>query len=82
MVVTAVAQHGVGPAAGAAALAPDWRDGLQEGNELRDVVAVAPGQGGRKWNARGIGDQVVLAAVSAPVNRASSSLGAPFNARM
>lgn len=82
VVVAAVAQHGVGPPTGTAALAPDRWDGLQEGNELRDIVAVAPGQGGRKRNARGIGDQVALAAVSSPVNRASACLGAPFNARM
>lgn len=43
MVVAAVAEHGVGSSAGWAALAADRRGGLEQRDELGDVVAVAAG---------------------------------------
>ncbi len=82
VVVAAIPEHRVGPPARPAALAEDRRDGLKQGDERGDVVAVAASQGGGKRNAGGIGDQVALAAISAPVNGASPCFGAPFNARM
>lgn len=78
VVVAAVAQHHVRAVPGPAALAPHRRHGLQEWDQLGDIVAVAAGQSGGKRDAGGIGDQVVLAAGSAPVDRASSGLGSPF----
>lgn len=65
VVVAAITQPHVGAATGPAALAPHRWHGLQEWDELGDVVAVAAGQGGGKRNAGGIGDQVVFAAGSA-----------------
>ena len=82
MVVAAVTEHDVGAAPGSAALAPHRRYCLKQWNELGDVIAVAAGQGDGERDAGGVGDQVVLAARPAPVDRTSSRLGSPFNARM
>lgn len=82
VVVAAVTQHHVRAAPGPAALAPHRRHGLQQRDQLGDVVAVTTGQGDGERDACGIGDQMVFAAGSAPVDRASSRLGSPFNARM
>lgn len=82
VIVATVGQHHVRAAPGPAALAPHRRHGLKERNQLGDVVAVTAGQSGGERNAGGVGDQVMFAARPAPVNRASSCLGAPFNARM
>ena len=79
VVVAAVPEHDVRATARPAALAAHGWYCLQKWDELGDAVAVAAGQRGRKWDAGGVGDQVVLAAA---VNGASSRLGAPFNARM
>lgn len=49
---------------------------------MGDVVAVATGQGCDERDARGVRDQVMLAARPAPVDGASFRLGSPFNARM
>lgn len=56
VVVAAVTQHHIGAAAGPAPLAPHRRHGLEERDELGDVVAVAAGQGDGERNAGGIGD--------------------------
>lgn len=54
---------------------------LKQWDELGDVVAVAAVQGSGERDTRGIRDQMLLAARPAPVDGASSGLGAPFNAR-
>lgn len=82
VVVPAVTEHDVRATPGLTALAPHRRNGFEQRNELGHVIAVAPSQGDSERDAGGIGDQVVLAARSTPVDRASSGLGAPFNARM
>jgi hypothetical protein len=82
VVVAAVTEHDVRAAPGPAALAPHRWNGFEQRNELGDVVAIAAGQGDGERDAGGVGDQVVLAARPAPVNRTSSRLGAPFSARM
>lgn len=82
VVVAAIPKHCVGASAGPTTLATNRWDGLEQGDEPGDVVAVAVGQSGGKRNAGGVGDQVVLATVPAPVNRASPCFGAPFDARM
>lgn len=82
VVVAAVTEHDIGAAPGPTALAPHGRHCLKQRDELGDVVAVAAGQGDGKRDAGGIGDQVVLAARPAPVDRASSRLEAPFSALM
>lgn len=82
VVVAAVTEHDVGAAPWPTALAADGWHCLEQRDELGDVVAVAAGQGDGERDAGGVGDQVVLAARSTSVDRASSRLGAPFNARM
>lgn len=82
VVIAAVTEHDVGSAPGPAALAPNGRHGLKQWNELGNVIAVAAGQGDGERDAGGVGDQVVLAARPAPVDRTSSRLGSPFSARM
>lgn len=78
VVVAAVTQHHVRAAPGPAALVPHRRYGLRQRDQLGDVVAVTAGQGDGERYAGGIGDQVVFAAGSAPVDRASSCLGSPL----
>lgn len=82
VVVAAVTEHDIRAAPRSPALTPHGRHCLEQGNELGDVVAVTAGQGNGERDAGGVRDQVVLAARPAPVNRASSCLGAPFSARM
>ncbi len=82
VVVAAVTERNVGTTPRPAALAPHGRHCLKQWDELGDVVAVAAGQSDGERDAGGIGNQVVLAARPAPVDRASSCLGAPFNARI
>src|SRR5829696_8946647 len=60
--------------------AADGRDRVQERQQLSDVVAVATGQDHCQGNACGVGDQVVLAAQPAPVDRAGTSELPPLNA--
>lgn len=81
VVVPAVTEHDVRATPGPAAFTPHRRNGFEQRNELGHVIAVAPSQGDSERDAGDIGDQVVLAARSTPVDRASSGLGAPFNAR-
>ncbi|GAA2424583.1 hypothetical protein GCM10010421_08930 [Streptomyces glaucus] len=84
VVVAAVSEDHVraAPAPGPGALAPHRRHGLQERDRLGDVAAVATGQGGSERDAGHVSDQMMLAARPAPVNRASSGPGSPFDARM
>lgn len=82
VVVAPVGQHHIRAAPGPAALAPHRWYGLEQGDQLSDVVAIAAGQSSGEWDAGRVDDQVVFAARPAPVDRASSRLGAPFNARM
>lgn len=82
MAVAAVPEHDVGALSRPAALAPHGRHCLEQWDELGDIVAVPTGQSDGERDAGGVGDQVVLAARPAPVNRASSRLGPPFNALM
>jgi hypothetical protein len=78
VVAAAAAEHHVRAATGPAALAPHRRDGLEQRDQLGDVVAVAAGQCGGERDAGGVGDQVMLAARSTPVDRASLGRGSPF----
>jgi hypothetical protein len=80
VVVSAVREDHVGASAGPAALAPHRRHGFQQRDELGDVVAVATGERDSERDPGPVGDQVVLAASPAPVNRTSPSLGPPFSA--
>lgn len=62
VVIAAVGQHPVGFATRPAALACDWPgvQGVQQWDQLGDVVAVTAGQRDRQWNARRVDQQVVF----------------------
>jgi hypothetical protein len=59
----------------------DRRDRFYEWQELGDVVCVRAGEQAGERYAVGVGDQVVLAAEFAPVNRTGAGLVAPKSAR-
>jgi hypothetical protein len=69
VVVAAVGEQLPRSAAGAAAPAPDRRDGVDRREELSAVVAVAAGQADCERDAAGVADQVVLGARPAAVDR-------------
>jgi len=64
-----------------AAAAAHRRDGLDQGHELGDVVAVAAGQRHRQRDPVRFSDQVVLRAGPGTVDRARPRFGPPFSAR-
>ena len=63
------------------ASAADRRDGVQQRDELRDVVAVPAGEGDGDGDAAGVADQVVLAARTAAVDRGWADVVPPLSAR-
>jgi hypothetical protein len=69
------------PARPPASTADRW-DGLDERDELGDVVAVAAGQADRQRDAAGVADQVVLGAGPAAVDRGGADVAPPLRARM
>jgi hypothetical protein len=69
VVVTAVGEQLPRSPARASAPAPDRWDGVDQWDELSDVVAVASGHAHREWYAAGVADQVVLGARPAAVDR-------------
>ncbi len=69
VVVAAVGEQLPWSPAGASAPSPDRRHGLDQRNQLGDVVAVAAGQGDRQRNAAGVADQMVLGTGPATVDR-------------
>ncbi|GAA2014755.1 hypothetical protein GCM10009799_48780 [Nocardiopsis rhodophaea] len=72
MVTAPIGKHSVQAALRTAALAARRPGGFQQRDELGDVVAVAAAQRDRERSSVRVGDQMVLAARSAPVYRASS----------
>lgn len=62
VVVTAVGEDQLRLAARPPGPASDWWDGIEQGHELGDVVAVAAGEDDRERGAVAVGDQVVLGA--------------------
>src|SRR4029077_2777600 len=77
-VVATVGGHPVGPPARATDLAAHRRDAIDERDQLGGVVAVAAGDGQGEWDPRRVYEQVMLGAVSGPINRARARRGAPF----
>jgi hypothetical protein len=72
VLVVVVATVGVdlaGLAAGSSAAAANRRYGVDQRDQLGDVVAVAAGEGDRERDAAGVADQVVLGAGTAAVDR-------------
>lgn len=68
VVITAVGVEDVGALTGSSALAADGRYGVDQGQELGDVVEVATGHGGGQGYAVDVDNDVVLAARLAPVH--------------
>ena len=82
VVIAAVGDELVGPLAGAANLAADRPDAVDEGQKLGDVVAVTAGQRRGQRDAGGVGQEVVLGARSATVNGRRPGSGPLERARM
>jgi hypothetical protein len=81
VVVAAVGEQLARSAAGSAAAAADRRDGVEQRQELGDVVAVAAGEGDRERDAAGVADQVVLGAGTSAVDRGRADVVPPLRAR-
>jgi hypothetical protein len=69
VVVAAVGEQLPWAPAGPAASAPDRRNGVDQRDELGDVVAVAAGEADGERDAAGVADQVVLGAGAPAVDR-------------
>ena len=81
VVIAAIGEQLPRSPAGPAAPAPDRRDGVNQRDELGDVVAVATGQADRERDPAGIADQVVLGAGTAAVDRRGADVVPPLRAR-
>jgi hypothetical protein len=80
-VVAAVSEEGVRSASGSAGFAADRWDGVEEREQLGDVVVVGGGEQAGERDAVGVRDQVVFTAGTGPVNGAGAGLVAPKSAR-
>lgn len=80
VVVAPVGVEPVGPASGPTTTAAYRRDGVEQRQQLGDVVAVGASQRHGQGHAAAVGDQVVLGARSGAVDRARTGLGPPFTA--
>lgn len=80
VVVAAVGEYRIGLAARPSRPASDWWDGVEQGHELGDIVAVAAGENDRERGAVTVGDQVMLGAGPSPVDRRRACLEPPFSA--
>ena len=79
--VVVIGAVGVQPArfsAGAADLAADRRDRLDQRDELQDVVAVAAAKADRERDAVPVADHVVLGVGPASIDRARTGFGLPL----
>ncbi len=81
VVVTAVGEQPPHPVTRPTHQAADAGDRVQQGYELGDVVTVSAGQRYRKRCSVPVGDQVVLAAQAAAVDRRRSGVSPPLRAR-
>ena len=78
VVVAAVGEQAAGLLERVADAAAQRRHRVQQGEQLRDVVAVAAAQQAGERDAAGVDEEVVLGAGAAAVDRARARLGAPF----
>ena len=78
VVVAAVADHAVGPAAWSADEPCDRGHPVEQRDQLGDVVAVATGQCVGEGDPGRVDEEVVLRPVAAPLDRARPRFGAPF----
>jgi hypothetical protein len=82
LVVAAVSNKATRPAFRRAGSAAHGRYGVEQEQQLRAVVSVGAGQRPGERDAAPVGQQVVLRAATAPVDRARAGRGAPFFAWM
>lgn len=80
VVVAAVGEQRVRPAPWTADPAADGRDGVQLWHQLGDVVSIAAGEDDGERGAVAVGDQVMLGACPAPVDRRRARVDPPFRA--
>lgn len=69
VVVATVGEQRVRPAPWVADAGADGRNGVQERHELGDVVAVTTGEKDGERGAVAVGDQLMLGACPAPIDR-------------
>ena len=81
VVVAAVGEQLPWAAARPAASTADRRHGIDQRNQLRDVVAVAAGDTDRQRDTTGVTDQVVLGAGTPAVDRRRADVVPPLSAR-
>jgi hypothetical protein len=82
VVIAAVGEQLPRPPARPSASTPDRWDGINQRDELGDVVAVAAGECHGQWYAAGVAEQVVLGARPAAVDRGRADVVPPLRARM
>ncbi len=82
VVIAAVGEEPFGPAAWPTNLAAHRSDGIDERQQLGDVIAVAAGQRDRQRHPGGVGDQVVLGTGAATIDRRRPGGAPPCNARI
>jgi len=80
-VISSVPQDKIGTMLRTARLSGDRWNGIDEGNQLRDIVPIGPGQFCCQWDAAGICDQVVLGAILAAIRGIRSDFLPPKTAR-
>lgn len=78
VVVAAVGEQRRGSASWPADAAADGRHSVEQLDQLGDVVAVAAGERPGERDAAAVYEEVVLAASTAPVDRAGTRFRAPF----
>jgi len=78
VVVSAVGNQHPRSASWSADAAAHGRHSVEQFEQLRDVVAVAAGKRPGERDAAAVYEEVVLAAATAPVDRAGTRFGAPF----
>ena len=78
VVVAAVGDQAIGTATRAANRTGDRRNGVEERDQLGDVVAVAAGDRPREREPAAVDEEVVLGAGAASVDRARARRGAPL----
>jgi hypothetical protein len=80
-IVAAVAVEAVRPAAGAALLSPDRRDGLDQRQELGDIMGVSPCKKDSQGDSLGFRDEVMRAPQLPSIRRIRARLRPPKTAR-
>ncbi len=78
VVVAAVCNDALGSTAGTAAQTSDGGHAVEQRDQLRDVVAVAAGERPGEREAAAVGQEMMLGAPAASVDRARARFGAPF----